>query len=374
MNTNRKEIYHISISNYTFNKIVNIAAGILKQWSYKYIIRKRAGFKILKRDRRYHKEIRDYYKKYGIKNIDYYWHDFYKYYSKVDSTKYIPDYIYYRYIEPKFNKIEFAGAYSDKNTYHRFEDIIRVPKALVYNMHGLFYDGNHNEISKEEACNILDNINHDYLIKPSIETGSGRNIASIGKSEKGIRLNEEEIKSEEIFRRYKENYSVQEILKQSKTLFRVNPSAMNTARIYTVRIGDEIVYMNSFMRFGINGKIIDNVGAGGIYCGINPDGSLTTIGYDIFTNPVEEHPETKIKFSDIKLPDFDKMQEKAIQMHRRLSYFRFASWDISFDENDEVCLVEVNLAHQDIKGFQILGGPVFGEYTDQILEETFLSK
>ena len=74
---------------------------------------------------------------------------------------------------------------------------------------------------------------------------------------------------------------------------------MNTARIYTVRMGDKIIYMNSFMRFGINGKIIDNVGAGGIYCGINPDGSLTTTGYDIFTNPVEEHPETKIKFSDI---------------------------------------------------------------------------
>ena len=136
MKSVRKEIYQIPIDNYYFRRYINLLSGLLKNWSYKHAIRKRANFRRFKRDRVYHQEIKKYYQQFGFKRIDYYWHDFSRDISGIDSVKYIPENIFYKYIEPKFNPSEFADAYSDKNTYHRFKDIIRVPQPIVYNMNG----------------------------------------------------------------------------------------------------------------------------------------------------------------------------------------------------------------------------------------------
>ncbi|BES66431.1 hypothetical protein SANA_28700 [Gottschalkiaceae bacterium SANA] len=371
---NRKEVYTISIANYKFNRIVNSIAGLLKEWSYKYSIRKKMDFKKFKRDRTYHQAITRYYRQYGLKKVDCYWHDLCKDFNGLASEKYIPDYIYHRYIEPKFNKIIMAHAYSDKNTYQRFEDLVRIPKALIYNMNGIFYNGCHQEISRAQAIQIIKNMDQDYLIKPSIDSGGGKNIALLSNKNGELFVDRQKKSIEDLLKQYHMDYSIQEIYKQVDYLSRVNPNAMNSIRVYTMRMDDKILYMDSYIRFGINDALVDNTVSGGVFCRIESDGNLSKEAYDGKYRAYEEHPQSKIKFQAIKITQFDQIKEKAQLMHKKLPHFKFVSWDLGIDEHEEICLIEVNLKHQNIIAFQLLNGPVFGDYTDQILKETFHAK
>jgi len=67
------------------------------------------------------------------------------------------------------------------------------------------------------------------------------------------------------------------------------------------------------------------------------------------------------------IPNFNEIKEEVKTFHKRISYFRMVSWDIAIDTNRDVVLVEFNVKGQGI-GNQFATGPLFGEFTDEILE------
>ena len=51
-----------------------------------------------------------------------------------------------------------------------------------------------------------------------------------------------------------------------------------------------------------------------------------------------------------------------------------ASWDLAIDKNGEPVLIEVNLMYQGIGFLQINNGPLFGDYTEDILDRCIKRK
>lgn len=118
--------------------------------------------------------------------------------------------------------------------------------------------------------------------------------------------------------------------------------SVNTVRLFTILDDDEFFVFASFIRFGANGSLADNVAAGGVGCGIDVDtGTICTPAMDHDGNFLEEHPNSHKKFVGFRIPRWDEaleITEKALRKNPDLNYI---GWDVAIRE-DDVVLIEGN--------------------------------
>ena len=169
-----------------------------------------------------------------------------------------------------------------------------------------------------------------------------------------------------------ENVVIQEGIKQHEILSRLNPESVNTIRIITHLTNKGDVKMRSaILRMGRKNSIVDNASSGGVTVGIMPDGRLKPEGYDVKGNRYSCHPDSKIKFNEIVIPNFQKLIDNIKQMQWFLPQFRMPSWDIAIDSEGNPRIVEVNMNKGQLEFHQLDNGPIFGEDTEEVLKEVF---
>ena len=144
---------------------------------------------------------------------------------------------------------------------------------------------------------------------------------------------------------------------------------LNTIRIMTYwSQNDGIVVLFAVVRMGRSGAVVDNASAGGLYCGINPDGSLKEYAYTLHPFSRCDKSDSGILFKEFKIPYFEELKKKARKMHENLPYAKVIGWDLSINDKDEIVLVEINASTPGL--FQAATGPAFGDYTEEILSYT----
>lgn len=136
---------------------------------------------------------------------------------------------------------------------------------------------------------------------------------------------------------------------------------------------NEVVILGSVHRMGRGNSRVDNSNMGGIHVGINTDGSLKEVAYDHKINKYTTSPAGVI-FKDIKIPNYDKLIETVKKAHSKFGYFKLIHWDFSINEKGEPVLIEINIGKGGIFLLQYASGPLFGELTDEILEEIFIKQ
>lgn len=124
---------------------------------------------------------------------------------------------------------------------------------------------------------------------------------------------------------------------------------------------------------GINGSRVDNASAGGITCGIKENGQLKNVAYSGRGIRYEKHPQG-FSFSECVVPSFDKIRDLVSEQQQKMANFRMISWDIAVGEDGEPILIEANLRLGELGFHQLNNGPLFGDLTDEVLEEVFGKK
>ena len=234
------------------------------------------------------------------------------------------------------------------------------PYTILKNIDGVFYDEENNVIKEDKIVNKLQKYD-EVIIKPSIESGGGRNVQFIKKEQYNDILN--------IIKDYKENYVIQEVLKQCEELAGFNQS-INTIRIMSFYHNGEVKILSSVLRMGINNNRTDNATTNGISCGITSTGELKAVGYDLSGNKYDKHSNGNA-FKGVKIPNYNKIIEIIKKEHKKFGHFRLMSWDFAINKDKEPCLIEINLANQGINILQLNNGPLFGDLTTEVLEEVF---
>jgi hypothetical protein len=140
-------------------------------------------------------------------------------------------------------------------------------------------------------------------------------------------------------------YIIQRRVRQHCELNRLNSHAVNTVRIVTINNGTDPVYvLSSVLRVGtkITGSA-DNFSIGGLCVGIEPDGQLQKYGFykPSFGTKTEVHPDTKIKFSDFKIPFYTEAVDTVCRAHAFFYGVLAIGWDVAITENGPV-LIEGN--------------------------------
>lgn len=303
-----------------------------------------------------------FWKRFGLKP-DKMWYQIFWDRTHEPDPRYIPDDIWYGEIVPYFSNSQFRRFGEDKCMHSVWFRNLKRPRTVIMNVAGVFYTPDFKPISAEEACSLCLK-EETFLVKPSIDSGEGRLIRFFEK---------EAITPIEIMKTFCEmgaNFIVQEVVKQHPVLASLNRSSLNTVRIVSFFFKGKVHILSSILRIGAEGSRVDNIGAGGYACVIQPDGSLSEKGVNHKAEWVEQINDGVV-FKGIKVPAFEEIVDIVKREHIKLAHFKLIGWDFSVDTAGEPVFIEYNVCPG---SNQITCGPTFGELTEEVLEEVYIKK
>ena len=235
------------------------------------------------------------------------------------------------------------------------------PSTFVANIAGVFTNGEREIIKQSEASSILSDVGR-CVMKPTIDTSSGQNVMMLDmKDGKDVKTG---LTAEELFRKYKQNYIVQERIEQSDVLNRLYPKALNTFRVVTYICEGKVYCAPVALRIGRGGAEVDNIHAGGITIGIDSNCCLRKYAFTEMGDRFEKHPDTGVTFEGYEIKKLRDIKELATRLHGRIPMIKMISWDWTIDSNETPVLIETNLSGQSVWFPQMVNGePFFGDNT-----------
>jgi hypothetical protein len=141
--------------------------------------------------------------------------------------------------------------------------------------------------------------------------------------------------------RQKGDCIIEETVVQHPDLAAMYPGSVNTVRVATL-LGDKaegIVY--AFLRVG-NGRVMDNVDAGGMAARVNLEtGVIDTVAADKKGHEFSRHPLTDSPITGVKIPYFEEAKAMCLEAMRVVPQVRFVAWDVAITPQGP-CLIEGN--------------------------------
>lgn len=145
-----------------------------------------------------------------------------------------------------------------------------------------------------------------------------------------------EISLEELRKRFgSATFIIQEKLKNHPAIDAVYNKSLNTIKLITFLNDDGTVdFFDSVMRFGAGGNFVDNASRGGVFVGIEEDGTLQEVGYHepgIKKNLVVPgvHPDTGVQFGGMKIPYWNELLTTAKRFHKFFYGIPSIGWDVA---------------------------------------------
>lgn len=300
------------------------------------------------------------------KKISSKWHRLYQSYTDTFRYNYFPEYIFSTELEPKTNPYRVAELLGDKNFLSVFFSNISevsVPQNVFYAVNGTIYNTDRNIITLQEAVKLLLVSKDCLVIKKTIDTSSGRDVAILN----GNYSYEE---AESLIKRFGKDFVVQDFIRQSQELLALNSSSVNTFRVITYICDDDIFTCPVALRMGRANADKDNIHNGGISVGVQEDGYLKKYAFSEYGEVFTEHPDSKVQFSGYYIPEAGtKLRSVAKKLHSYVPWLGIISWDLTINEQGDITLVEMNTTGQSAWFCQMVNGePLFGNNTSKMLE------
>lgn len=286
----------------------------------------------------------------------------------------IPEVLCKNVIEPILNPMKFRGYYTDKNIFDRLFKSGVLPKTIFRRMNGFYYDAEYSRMALQNTEQLqfllVNNAEKIIVIKPTIETSSGKGVKLFGNDDgKWKDLESGDILTLEYLNINYDDFIVQECLEQADFMSYYNPTSVNTLRLTLYRSveTDECHIPNARIRIGKNGSLVDNAHAGGGMVGIKSDGTLCNKVFN-------QYGESTTMFNNIdfsqehKIPNWDIIVEFAKYIGKQLLHMRLISLDIMIDKTGTPRLIEFNCNSYSVWAAQFTLGPALGEYTDEVIK------
>lgn len=282
------------------------------------------------------------------------------------DVRYVPHTLYYTKIDQHFNRRKLGWGFNDKNYYSKIFAGIKQPETVIRIFGGYFLDADYRQLTYKQAMKLILQ-NDEVICKPSQESGSGRSIQFWNTQKQSGEI-------QNFLETAKDASIVQRVLNQHSELDLVHRGSINSLRICSILMKDGVHILSSCLRMGVDKARIDNVTAGGISVGILSDGAMDEFAYNYFTGErTDIHPQGFV-FKGHKGPSYDRAVELVMEAHPVIPNFRLVSWDIAIDDVGDPVLIEANMRKGGINLNQFSNGPLFGELTEQVLDEVFGKK
>jgi hypothetical protein len=315
--------------------------------------------------RAYRTQVLPYWKRYGIRPKRCWYKFFYQITGEIDP-RYIPDDIHHRYIIPYFDRVEYIRPLEDKNLHSLLLPQANRPETVFKFSAGDYCNDDFSPIPYQEAlARCLEP--GRYILKPTRDTGEGMNICFFS-GEDGEKTIQALLDS------YGGNdYIVQKVLTQHPDMARMNPTSVNTVRVVTLVRNGQAQILSTIVRIGGQGNLLDNIAQGGYQAVVDENGCLKQYAYthkggkDMHV----EQTDSGFRFAGYPIPCWPEIQKTALDLALRLPHLKLIGWDFMVNDQSQVVMIEYNC---DFGQNQENCGPTFGDQTDEILDEIFITK
>jgi hypothetical protein len=294
----------------------------------------------------------------------------YSHYSGVKSIDYVPDSLFYTHIEPMLNNLEYSRSFADKNMYGRLLDKSVLSLGVLRKIHGAYLDHDYQNVSDVDG--FISNLAERFdgiMLKPSIDSQGGRSVVRLESREGAFFSGDEKVTREWLDKHFQDNFLFQELVEQHPFYAAFNSSSVNSLRITTYRsVKDESVHvLHGLLRVGTEGNVVDNVTSGGKACGVSPEGTLNGKVIDYKGKSYSKLGSVVLE-SEKQLFKYKEVVEVAKKLAAQQVYSRFTGFDFSVDKYERVVLIEINNFDVGINTLQFCNGPLFGRFTDEVIE------
>ncbi|BDQ02779.1 sugar-transfer associated ATP-grasp domain-containing protein [Ignavibacterium sp.] len=179
-------------------------------------------------------------------------------------------------------------------------------------------------------------------------------------------VNKKEISIEELEKLIQSlnDYICTEYIKQHKYANEIYSKSSNTVRLLLLWNSEvnSFIIANSFHRFGMQNKLVDNIGNGGgiLYYIDTVSGKLRGHGLlKYYNKPIDlhnnfYHPETETRVEGIQIPNWNNIIEKIISVMNNLSFLKYVGIDIIITDNG-FKIIELN-SHPTLAPLQVEKG------------------
>lgn len=301
--------------------------------------------------------------------IDIRWHKLYQSFTGKYNVDYFPEIIFSSKLEPLLCDRNIARQFTDKSMVellYKNIDGLYIPKTIVLCCSGVYYDGDRNVLTREKALMLLNNCGKK-IIKKTVDSCSGRGVLIIDVKNGIDEKNNQTV--DELLKMFDGNFIVQELITNSNDIRKIYDKSLNTFRIITYIIDGKLYHVPVTMRMGKSGNEVDNIHAGGLFIGVNDDGTLLDTAFTEFQERYNFHPDSKLKFKGYKINHVKEIIDIAYKCHGRTPHLKLISWDFTINDKNQVTLIEVNLNGQSIWFPQMANGKsAFGENTKYFLQ------
>ena len=297
--------------------------------------------------------------------VDPVFHTYFKSVTGKFYPQWLPTDIYINYIDEYFNDRNASHVLDNKGLYARlFPGIPQIP-SVVSRMGNFWYNQQGDPISEEDALLLVDKETALFVKKATRSSG--------GAGVKYIDVENGSMKEQFLsaIKPMQGDIVVQRPVRQHPTLAALNNSSVNTLRALSLLTKDGVKIYSCIVRMGVGDTKLDNASAGGVFCGVKADHTLTDTAYRLSGGAFKTHPSSGVVFDGYRIAGYDKAKALIEKAHPMVPYFRMVSWDIVIDDQGEALMLEANFAKGGIGSHQFTNGPLFGEDTKKILDEVF---
>ena len=263
-------------------------------------------------------------------------------------TSFLPQIAFNRYERQWKPYLEYAMLLENKiifNDYLAYNGI-PVPKVLFSYRNGRFFKKGGTELSDEAVNNLLLDSGANRIFAKKALGCCGEGVSVFKRRDDhyyaldGVLVDAAHIRN--VFGDKDSHFEEQ--LSQDHILSQFCSDTINTIRVITMNSsGKGSTIVGASIRFGRMGGYVDNLAQGGVSVNLDTDtGVLFDYGmreYDL--TKYYEHPDTKIKFAKVVIPQWSKIKELIAHVSSLLPPFREIGWDIALTLDGPV-IVELN--------------------------------
>lgn len=131
-------------------------------------------------------------------------------------------------------------------------------------------------------------------------------------------------------------------LPQHEAMAKLHPASVNTLRIVTDLVKDDVKIAYIMVKIGRGGGCCDNTGQGGMLCRVDEKtGKIRSVATDDYFNIFECHPDTGVKFEGYAIPMLSEAIALAKQAAKEIPQMRHIGWDIGITP-DGPAIIEGN--------------------------------
>lgn len=283
-----------------------------------------------------------------------------------ENINIVPSEICRTIIEPILTPLQNESFYNDKNSFGLLIPKELMPFTIARRINGLLFDDDYLPIGENSLFDRLEEYSK-FIVKPTSGC-SGRGISIFHKHASSF-FNKEGVSFKEYIDTINNDYIIQECIEQSDFMAQFNASSVNTIRVNTyrdVKTG-EIHVLGSVVRMGAPGSDVDNLFAGGAIIGVDSKGIFNKYFFDENGKRFTKYNHLDFENNTFRIPNYERVKEMCINISTRFPHQKLFAFDIALDKNNNPLLIEVNTHWYNPGVLQLNNGPLFGDYTDDVI-------